>query len=1034
MSDESSSTDTTAVPDDDGPSRRRYPRRPVLGWLVAGGGAVLLGAVTRPWEPTGLVGDLLGSLLAPAGTTVPTAPLLAVRADDGVMLSLSFVNLQIRTGSGPPQLALTSAGTDGQVIVTLPSQSLLEMAFFNKTPPSRPAPALPSGPSRIVLRVPAGTAPFPYDLPTLLDLARFPLAVSPHATAASPGVPTRAPLPGETSIEAPFRLFLSPPDTALFVAAKAPVTRNGRTELWHARAVPRPDKGTPGGVPAQVPVRAIWATDMDTSPPDLPDWARDGSGSVSLYPADRKAIVQKTTAVGPAPASLMLVSPMGTSLDVDGTWPTGSPGSGLIGWRHRSWLGRDNFVKIEDAGYLFPLGFPAMRVAITERTFGSGLAFLRRVEYIVVRQPTVDLSSGPQPHGGLGQPFVKATTSTITSPPIPPFPVAAGYDWVTVADASGKPAGLLRYKVTLTTKDNTTVTTDMPLIFVDQNLAEKTAPLQPVLDLYNQADTDRRTLVLGGQKVGYVAPVAGVDHSLATTAILLHAEAAAADTPGHLAAFPVMDTADVHIEALDALGGPQGTVVQLSYPRLYLDHGFDGTNNVGEVWATLAPPPPPAGVPLAAPAAPTPAPLQFALSQETGGGLAAPKFAVEGLSRAHGTIRDAQSIAKNMFQPAMYFPNAEMLGIKLLGAIPLSEVIKKPDAGPDAQNIPKTTTKRTGDTVETIVTWDPELDTLRLPGGLCTFMPKTGERLHLEVRLTASADGKTSSVVRGELHNAALVFLGMISQPIERLHFESRDGATPTIDLKLGTPMFEGDLRFLTKLKDYLPALPGGVKIDQSPAGIKAGVTLAVPAVPLGAVLIQNLSVGVLFDLPFNGDPARLFFSFAEREHPFRCTVMALGGGGYLKIGLSLNGGRPSIEGALEFGAAVAIDLGVASGSVSIMAGVFIAFGTKTDSQTSTSGNSVVITGYVRAIGELSVLGLIHISVEFYLGLTFSKDSGAVEARVEGEATLRVRVEVFFFSTSVSLTVRKEIGAGVDPSFGEQISAADWSAYCAAFA
>jgi hypothetical protein len=29
--------------------------------------------------------------------------------------------------------------------------------------------------------------------------------------------------------------------------------------------------------------------------------------------------------------------------------------------------------------------------------------------------------------------------------------------------------------------------------------------------------------------------------------------------------------------------------------------------------------------------------------------------------------------------------------------------------------------------------------------------------------------------------------------------------------------------------------------------------------------------------------------------------------------------------------------------------------------------------------------------------------------------------------------MRKEIGAGIDPGFGDQISATDWSSYCAAF-
>jgi hypothetical protein len=234
-------------------------------------------------------------------------------------------------------------------------------------------------------------------------------------------------------------------------------------------------------------------------------------------------------------------------------------------------------------------------------------------------------------------------------------------------------------------------------------------------------------------------------------------------------------------------------------------------------------------------------------------------------------------------------------------------------------------------------------------------------------------------------------------------------------------------------LQDFLPALPGGMKIDHLPTGVTAGMTLAVPTIGFGVLVIQNLSVGVLFNLPFTGDPATLSFSFGTREHPFAVTVMALGGGGFLTIGLSTAGGPPAIEGSLEFGAAVALDFGVASGSVSIMAGIYIAYGPRLDQQGQAGANTVVLTGYIRALGELSVLGLIHASVEFYLGLTFFKEKGK-EGKVQGEATLRIRVEVFLFSTTVSLTLHKEIGSGIDPSFGDQISAGDWSSYCAAFA
>ena len=63
-------------------------------------------------------------------------------------------------------------------------------------------------------------------------------------------------------------------------------------------------------------------------------------------------------------------------------------------------------------------------------------------------------------------------------------------------------------------------------------------------------------------------------------------------------------------------------------------------------------------------------------------------------------------------------------------------------------------------------------------------------------------------------------------------------------------------------------------------------------------------------------------FNFSEREHPFSLTVSLLGGGGFFAIGIG-SAGVKEIEAALEFGAAVAIDLGVASGGVEIKAGVY---------------------------------------------------------------------------------------------------------------
>ena len=73
-----------------------------------------------------------------------------------------------------------------------------------------------------------------------------------------------------------------------------------------------------------------------------------------------------------------------------------------------------------------------------------------------------------------------------------------------------------------------------------------------------------------------------------------------------------------------------------------------------------------------------------------------------------------------------------------------------------------------------------------------------------------------------------------------------------------------------------------------------------------------------------------------------------LGGGGFFVIGISSEGVN-EIEAALEFGAAIAIDLGVASGGVEIKAGVYFHW-----LETQPDKGSVDLSGYVRLHGELS--------------------------------------------------------------------------------
>ncbi|MEO1424439.1 MAG: hypothetical protein AAFV09_14875, partial [Pseudomonadota bacterium] len=134
--------------------------------------------------------------------------------------------------------------------------------------------------------------------------------------------------------------------------------------------------------------------------------------------------------------------------------------------------------------------------------------------------------------------------------------------------------------------------------------------------------------------------------------------------------------------------------------------------------------------------------------------------------------------------------------------------------------------------------------------------------------------------------------------------------------------------------------------------------------------------------------------------------------------------GITEIEAAFEFGAFASFDVGVASGGVYVKAGVY--FHWKQD--------AVTLEGYVEMGGELSVLGLISVSVTLHLSLGYYKADA--KSFVKGQATIKIEVQVLFFSTTVKVTAeRKFSGSDSDPTFAQLITdQSTWDRYCAAFA
>jgi hypothetical protein len=159
--------------------------------------------------------------------------------------------------------------------------------------------------------------------------------------------------------------------------------------------------------------------------------------------------------------------------------------------------------------------------------------------------------------------------------------------------------------------------------------------------------------------------------------------------------------------------------------------------------------------------------------------------------------------------------------------------------------------------------------------------------------------------------------------------------------------------------------------------------------------------------------------------------------------------GVKQISGSFEFGAMAALDIGVASGAVSVTAGFYFAF--SLDITKSPPVETCVLSGFVKITGNLSVLEIITLSLEFDLTLTYLDPPG----EITGTATLVVSISLLYFHKTVTLTASKtfvnsgssssnnramaagnqpQIAANTPQTFGDQMSQSDWTAYCRAFA
>ena len=192
----------------------------------------------------------------------------------------------------------------------------------------------------------------------------------------------------------------------------------------------------------------------------------------------------------------MMLSALGAWLNLEGRW-TPPVGLNVEGWRHRSSMAHDHYVRVAYKGFLFPFGHHASLIKETSRSFCADRfgnpAFLRQRWFIIVQEPDRSYT-----RTGIGRfdrqfPFSRVQITTLITPPLQdpsqydiPYTTASGpqrggRDLFRVFDAS-------RCEVFFHTAaedlEGNKVEFRIPLIFVGAGLSTDPAALNAAQDNY----------------------------------------------------------------------------------------------------------------------------------------------------------------------------------------------------------------------------------------------------------------------------------------------------------------------------------------------------------------------------------------------------------------------------------------------------------------------------------------------------------------------------------------------------------------------
>ena len=704
----------------------------------------------------------------------------------------------------------------------------------------------------------------------------------------------------------------------------------------------------------------------------------------------------------------------------------------LSEWVHIATEGRDHYVRIVYEGELWPFRHRASLIKVTERKFkengGIVAAYLIQHMFIVVREPEKQFNDRSNP-------LKRVRLTTLVTPEIAEPEPLKGTDrsfWIKVKTGGTKT--YFDFHAVATDISGNLSNFTLPLMFVSlsdlPNINQ--AKTKIVAQEYNKTEAvDFKSARFYGQKLTFAEPNTSPTKSSMNTQLVTQLLNFVIDPMGYS---PQLRKAEVKIPQIQELLGTEA-LTTIRYFNNYIKSGFDLATGV---FAEIVKEDPSSLKPDDPFSLMVPDKLKVTFSSDKAGGIATPNMGISIISRELGPLAGKiEDAINNKFDPAEFFAGVTA---QLFGTFDLFELIPV-DSTSISNNAPKLTTTSEDDgsgnkQLITELNWEPNIVDLDL--GIAVFKKdKFGSsELSIHSTIIKPVNGTLEDVIydfTGSLNHFQVSVLKSVYVNFSEFSFSSSTGKKMDVKVNLYEEMpleFGGDLKFVEEMRKAIP--PGlfgdGPSLDliYDPPGIRAGFATSLPPVSVGVFNLRDVCLGASLTLPFFDGKPVLNFNISERPHPFLLTVSIFGGGGFFALQLD-TAGIKELQAALEFGAAAALDIGVASGEVHMMAGIYISLQRKetgTDLMT-------VLSGYLRMGGSLCVLGLIKVSVEFNLSFTYD----SARDKAYGRATLTVSVHVAFFHRSVELTVERAFGGSGDPTFGDLFSKSEmWSEYALAFA